>query len=349
MKNPIKISNKWIGENRPVFVIAEAGVNHNGNLSLAKKMIDVAIEIGADAVKFQSFKTEQIITPDAPSAEYHIRATGGKETWFDLLKRLELSENEQCELFAYCHSKGVIFLSTPYDEASADFLDKLGMKAFKIASTDMNNLPFLQCVAKYDKPIILSTGMSTLKEVSESVKAITSAGNRQIILLHCTSDYPPAPEDANLNVIETLKKKFKTIVGYSDHFASPQIAVAAVAKGVRVYEAHFTLDRKMPGPDQKSSLEPNEFKRIIADIRFIEKTLGSYDKVVTASEKETRLKLRKSLAAIADIKPGDRFTHANIGVKRPGIGLPPSMFKKILGKVAKRDIKKDVLIQKKDF
>jgi len=345
----IKIGNKFIGDGEPVFVIAEAGVNHNGDVELAKRMVDVALEAGVDAVKFQSYKTESIIIKSAPCAEYHKRSVRNNETWFDLLKRLEFTEKKQRELFDYCVKKKILFFSTPYDEASVDFLNILGVSVFKIASTDLSNLPLLEHVARYNKPIILSTGMSYLSEIKESVSFIVEKGSRDIILLQCTSNYPPSPGDANLNVIGTLRKEFGLLVGYSDHLACSQTAVAAVAKGASVYEVHFTLDRNLSGPDQKSSLEPLELKQIISDIRYTERLMGSYKKEVTVSENETRNKLRKSVAVLKDIKAGDRITRELIGVKRPGTGLAPKHLYNLLGKVAKRDIAKDELIQSQDL
>ncbi len=348
MKKILNIGDRRVGDGEPVFIIAEAGVNHNGDMNLAKKLIDAAIDAGADAVKFQSYKTEKIITPSAPAAEYHIRASDRDESWFQLLKRLELAEDDHQNILSYCQKGGIIFLSTPYDEESADFLNSINMPAFKIASTDMNNIPLLQHVARYQKPILLSTGMSTMEEIGESVEAVRGEGNLQIILLQCTANYPPSPEDANLNVIATLRLEFELLVGYSDHLACSQAAIAAVAKGICLYEAHFTLDRNMPGPDQKSSLEPQELKQIIKDIRLTQKLLGSSTKKITPSEQETRTKLRKSIVAVQDIKLGDRFTQDNIGIKRPGVGLTPSQYFKLLGKKVKRNIAKDELIQLTD-
>jgi len=345
----IKIKDRWIGEKEPVFVVAEAGVNHNGNMNLAKKLIDYAVEAGADAVKFQSFKTESVITKNAPSAQYHIRATGGRETWFELLKRLELKEEEHFELLNYCNEKGIIFFSTPYDEESADFLNKIGIPVFKVASTDLNNIPLLKRITSYAKPIFLSTGMSNLVEVRESVEVILRGGNEQIVLLQCTANYPPRVEDANLNVIEAFKKEFNLLVGYSDHLTSSQAAIAAIAKGACVYEVHYTLDRNLPGPDQRSSMEPRELKQVIMDIRLTEKVLGSFIKEVTPSEEETRDKLRKSIVANKDIKAGDKLTEQNIGIKRPGSGLPPKFYYSILGKISKRNIAKDELIRFEDL
>ncbi|MGA1870271.1 MAG: N-acetylneuraminate synthase [bacterium] len=345
----IKIGNKWIGKSEPVFIIAEIGVNHNGDPDLAKKMIDIALQMGADAVKFQSFMTEKIITEAAPGAEYLMKATHGKESWFTILKSLELTKETQTQLFKYCAEKNIIFLSTPYDEESADFLNSLGVSALKIASTDLNNIPLLKHVALYGKPILLSTGMSTLEEIKQSIFTIKEEGNDHIVLLQCTSNYPPAVEDTNLNVIRTLRKECGLLVGFSDHLACVQGAIAAVALGACIYEVHYTLDRTLPGPDQKSSVEPQELQRIIDDIRFTEKLLGSGIKDVTPSEMETRQKLRKSIVATKNIIAGEKITMDKLGIKRPGTGLSPHYLYSLLGKIAKNNIKKDSLISFQDI
>jgi N-acetylneuraminate synthase len=349
MAQRFKVGNRWVGEGSPVFIIAEAGVNHNGDIALAEKMVDEALSSGADAVKFQSYKTEEIITAAAPSAKYHLRATGGKESWFDLLKRLELTKEAQRSLLKYCSRKGIMFLSTPYDETSADFLHKLGVGAFKIASTDSNNIPLLRHVARFGKPIFLSTGMSTADEVAESVSAIKKAGNAKIVLLQCTANYPPRPEDINLNVLDMFRDRFRLLTGYSDHLATRHTAIASVAKGACVYEVHFTLDRNMEGPDHKSSAEPHELRKIVLDIRFTEKVLGKKEKSVTSSEEETRGKLKKGITALEDIAAGELFTRRNIGVKRPGTGLAPKYFDNLLGKAAKRRIYADRPVMRSDI
>lgn len=348
-KKTINIGSRIIGDGRPVFIIAEAGVNHNGDMKLAKKMIEVAKECGADAVKFQSFNPERMITKTAPCAEYHKRAIGDSESWYMMLKRLALSEDMQKDLYRHCAAKGIPFLSTPYDEISADFLHSLGVNAFKIASTDTNNIPLLRHIAQFKKPVFLSAGMSVLSEIKESAEAIKGEGNTDIVILQCTANYPPRVEDANLNVITTIRQECGLLVGYSDHLGLLEAAVASIAKGACVYETHFTLDRKMSGPDHQSSVEPETLQRIIDGIRLTEKLLGSYAKEVTPSESETVLRLRKSIVAALSIKKGERLTADNIGVKRPGTGLAPSYFYKLLGKTAKRDIARDELIHLEDL
>lgn len=344
-RSTIKIGNKWVGEKQPVLIIAEAGVNHNGNLRLAKKMIESAAELGADAVKFQSYKTENIITRMAPSAKYHIRATGGRQSWFELLKKLELSNKDQLELFNYCKKRKILFLSTPYDVESAEFLNNLGVSAFKISSCDLNNTLLLRFVAKFRKPIILSTGMSDMKEIEEALDLIKKTGNNRVVLLQCTSNYPPRLEDININAIDCLRKNFNVSVGYSDHSGVFAAAIAAVAKGACIYEVHYTLNKRMQGPDQKASVEPCGLKKIISNIRLTEKILGSYDKKITPSERETRVKMRKSIVSVIDISAGDIFTEKNLGIKRPGTGIAPNYFSRIIGTAARRNIPKDSLIR----
>lgn len=345
----IKIGTRIIGEGRPVFVVAEAGINHNGDMRLAKRMIDAAKAAGADAVKFQSYKTERIITKSAPSAEYHKRTAARDESWYSLLKRIELGDAETQMLCEYCRRRGIEFLSTPYDEKSASLLHALGLGAFKISSTDMDNLPLLEHIARFGKPIILSTGMSTLDEVRQSVEFIVRKGGDKIVLMQCTSNYPPKPEDINLNVLDTLKSEFGLPVGYSDHLASPKAAIAAVAKGACVYEVHFTIDRNLSGPDQKSSLEPDELKSIVSDIRFTEKLLGTSRKEVTGSETETRTRLRKKVVASRPLRLGERITKDMLAIKRAASGIPAKDYYDILGKTIKRGVRQDEPVTLKDL
>tara|TARA_B100000315_G_C14585561_1_gene592794 strand:- start:2573 stop:3622 length:1050 start_codon:yes stop_codon:yes gene_type:complete len=345
----IKISDKLIGENEKVFIIAEIGVNHNNDMDMAKEMIDKAKKAGADAVKFQTFKTENIILKTAPKAEYQIKTTGEEGSWFDLLKTEELSYENHKMLLEYCQQKGIIFLSTPYDEDSADFLEKLKVPAYKIASTDTNNIPFLRHVANTGKPILLSTGMSNLEEVAESVEAIRKTGNEKIILLHCTSNYPAKIEESNLRVLNTLKEIFKVLVGYSDHSQGNTVGLSSIALGATVYERHFTLDRNLPGPDHQASIEPKELAGLINEIRLVEKALGSDDKRPTEGEHETRKKLRKSIVTLKNISINTKITMDMIGIKRPGTGLEPKYFDQVIGKVAKVDIPQETLIKKEDI
>ncbi len=328
-----------------VFIIAEAGVNHNGSFSLAKKMIIAAKKAGADAVKFQTFKADKLVTATAPKAYYQKKRDSGK-TQLDMLKKLELSGDEFRQLKAYCGKIGIMFLSTPFDTESAQYLDRIGMKAFKISSGDLTNIPFLSQVAKYKKPIILSTGMATLEEVMDAVNAVHSAGNRKLTLLHCTSNYPTVPEDVNLLAMKTLKDRFNVPVGYSDHTEGVDIPVAAAAIGAVVIEKHFTLDKKMPGPDNSISLEPKELRAMIASIRRIEKALGDGRKTPRRSEMKMRSIARKSVVARVSISKGTRITGDMLSIKRPGTGVAPKYLNRIIGKKAKRDISPDSVIDR---
>lgn len=347
----VRIEDKYIGEGEPVFIIAEAGVNHNGNIEMGKKLIEVASECGADAVKFQTFKAENIITKDAPKARYHIETIGNEESWFALLKSQELNDNAHKILIEHCKKHNIIFLSTPYDKESADLLEKYNVPAYKIASTDANNIPLLKHIAKKNKPIIFSTGMCTIEEVKESVNAILenpSFASNQLIVLHCSADYPAKIRDANIRVIETLKKEFQDTkgipIGYSNHVLGKDTVLAAVAKEAHVIEMHITLDKTLHGPDHRASYKPEELKDIIESIRKTETALGSKEKFLSSAESENRKKLMKSVVAEADIETGDILTEENIAVKRPGTGIPPKYYYDLIGKKTKTDIKFDEVI-----
>jgi len=349
----IKIKNKFIGKNYPIFFIAEAGVNHNGSIKYAKKLIDVAKESGADAVKFQSFIADEIILPKAPKSTYHIETTGNdsKQTWMELLKTQEISKAMLVELIKYCNKKGIIFLSTPYDEKSADLLDTFNIPAFKIASTDTNNHKLLIHIAKKRKPIILSTAMSTEQEVKTSVNLLLDNKVKDIILMQCTGSYPTKLIDSNLNVLKNYKGLFsdKCLYGYSDHTESFINPVAATAIGISAYEKHFTLDKKMQGPDHRMSLSPKELKKTIDLIRESELALGNYKKKVLKCEIENRKKLKKSLVANKDILKGTKIKSNLLTSKRPGFGMPPSEIFKIIGLKAKKNIKKNTILKKNMF
>lgn len=344
MSKKVKIGDKHVGENEPVFVIAEAGVNHNGDIELAKQLIDIAVEAGADAIKFQTFKAKNVVTKNAPKADYQVKNTKSDESQYDMIKKLELSEEEFRELYRYSKSKGVIFLSTPFDFESADFLEELGVPAFKVSSTDLTNLPFLEYLAEKKKPIILSTGMGTLGEIEEAINTIKNAGNKDIILLHCITSYPAKFESLNLRAIQTLKEAFKLPVGFSDHSPGIYAPIAAVALGAVVIEKHFTLDKNLPGPDHKASLNPNELKEMISAIRLIEKALGDGIKRPTPEEEEIKKVARRSIVVKVDIPKGAIITKEMITFKRPGTGLPPKYHNEIIGKRARRDIRADELI-----
>ena len=340
----MKIGNKTIGKGEPVFIIAEAGVNHNGNLDIAKKLIDKAVYANVDAVKFQTFQAEKLVTMNAKQAEYQAKNIGHKETQYDMLKRLELKREYHSVLKNYAEEKGIIFLSTPFDEDAIDFLDSLGVYAFKVGSSDTNNIPYLKRMAKKGKPIILSTGMSDLEEIVESVDTILKY-NKDLIVLHCTTDYPCPYDKVDLNVLNTLKEELGTVIGYSDHTLGIEVPIAAVALGAKVIEKHFTLDRKMPGPDHKASLEPNELKEMVKGIRNVEKALGNDKKIVTDVARKYIDVAKKSVIANKSIKKGEKISSDMLIIKRPGTGLKPKYFYEIIGKKAKKDIEKDTLIQ----
>jgi len=327
----IKIANKKIGKNHPCFIIAEVGINHNGKLSLAKKLVDAAVDAKADAVKFQTFKSEGVIIDKL------------KQT--DAIRKFELKYSEFASLKKYCDKKNIIFLSTPHSFDAIDFLNDL-VPAFKFGSGDLTNIPALQHAAKKDKPIILGTGMSTLKEVKESVNAIKKSGNNQIIALHCTTNYPCPFEEVNMNAMKDMQNKLDCLVGYSDHTMGITASIMAATLGAVVIEKHFTIDRNMPGPDQKASLEPDELKKMIEEIRNVEKALGGSNKKPTNSEKKIINMVRRSLVAKKDIEKGTIITRDMIDVKRPGTGLAPAYLDKVIGKKASKNIPKDELIQK---
>jgi len=344
MVGPVNVASCPIGPGYPCFIIAEAGVNHNGDLGLAQRMIDVAVKAGADAVKFQAYKAEKLVTQDAPKAEYQVRATDGSESQLDMLRRLEVSPEGQRILMDYCRRKGIIFLSTPFDEDSADVLERLEIPAFKIPSGEVTNLPFLAYVAKKGRPMILSTGMASLGEVEMAVHTIEAAGNRGMILLHCVSNYPADPNDVNLRAIKTMARAFRLPIGYSDHTLGIEVPIVSVALGACVLEKHFTLDRTLPGPDHQASAEPDELAAMVAGIRKIESALGHGRKVPAASEAATAAVARKSLVAARPIRAGTRLTEELMTIKRPGTGLPPSLRASLVGRMTKCDIPADALL-----
>tara|TARA_B110000014_G_scaffold261513_1_gene253375 strand:+ start:576 stop:1643 length:1068 start_codon:yes stop_codon:yes gene_type:complete len=348
-----KIADKMIGENYPIFFIAEAGVNHNGSLEKAKKLIDIAKDSGADAVKFQSFVTEEIILPNAPKSTYHIETTGedNKQSWTELLKTQEMSKKMHSDLIEYCKKKKIIFLSTPYDEKSSDLLDNFGIPAFKIASSDNNNHQLLKYIAKKNKPIILSTAMSSEEEVCTSMNFLSKVGAKEIVLMQCTGSYPTELQDSNLNIIKKYKKLFKNkcLFGYSDHTEKFINPVAASAIGISVYEKHFTLDKKLDGPDHRMSLDPDELKKTIKLIRQTEASLGVFEKKVLKCEVENKNKLKKSLVARNKISKGTKISYNLITSKRPGTGINPSEIDNIVGKISNIDIEKNTVLKKNMF
>lgn len=331
-------SSRMIGYGHSCFIVAEAGVNHNGDPQLAKRLVDVAVEARADAVKFQTFKSERVISPLTPKAAYQMKTTGVGESQLDMVKRLELSFDDFRELYFYCQQQGILFMSTPFDEESADFLADLGVTVLKVSSGEITNLPFLSHLARKGKPLIVSTGMACLGEVETAVKCINKAGNENLVLLHCVSSYPADPADANLRAMGTMAAAFGVPVGYSDHTLGIEVSLAAVALGACVIEKHFTLDRKLPGPDHQVSLIPAELRALVEGIRRVETALGHGRKEPSGNELEVAAVARKSLVAALDIPLGGILTKELIAVKRPGTGLPPSMLPQLLGRKVNRDI-----------
>ena len=337
----IKIGDKTVGEGKPCFIIAEAGVNHNGDINLAKRLIDVAKEAGADAVKFQTFKAEELVTADAGKAQYQKETTDAKESQFEMLRKLELTESDFEELFNYAQKKGIIFLSSPFDKRSVDLLDKLGVPAFKIPSGEITDFPLLRHIATKGKPIILSTGMATLGEIEEALEVIRKEGVEEIVLLHCVSCYPAKIEDTNLKAMDTLRYAFNLPVGLSDHSLGVSIPVAAVALGACVIEKHFTLDKNLPGPDHRASLEPDELKEMVRAIRDIEKALGDGIKRPTEEEEENKKVGRRSIVARVDIPRGAIITEEMLTMKRPSGGIEPRHIKMIVGRKAREHIRSE--------
>jgi N,N'-diacetyllegionaminate synthase len=349
LKNRIKqtmitISNKKIGNGGSCFIIAEAGVNHNGSLQCAKKLIDAAHGAHADAVKFQTFRAESLVTRSAGKAEYQKKNNSDGASQFEMLKKLELSEADFKKLSIYAKKKGIVFLSTAFDEPSLDLLIRLDVPAFKIPSGEINNFPLLEKIAMQNKPVIISTGMATLEEVREAVSCLQEQGCSELVLLHCTTSYPAQPESVNLRVMDTLINEFHLPVGYSDHTTGIMVPVAAVARGACVIEKHFTLDRTFPGPDHAASLEPEEFGRMVAEIREVETVLGEGVKKMQICEAGIRDVVRKSIVAAKKISRGSRISKEMLLIKRPGTGIEPKYLMSLIGKTATRDIKKDTLI-----
>ncbi len=330
---------------KKVFIIAEAGVNHNGNLDLAKRLVDAAAEAGADAVKFQTWKTELLMTRKARQASYQAENIGKEESQFEMARRLELSHEDFRELKHYCDEKKILFLSTPDEEESATFLSSL-QTLFKIGSGELDNIPFLRHIASLAEQIILSTGMGTLAEVETALETLENAGlsRENITLLHVTTDYPTPMEDVNLRAMQTLACAFKTDVGYSDHTMGIEVPIAAVAMGANVIEKHFTLDRSMEGPDHKASLEPHELKAMVRAIRNIEKALGDGIKRPGSRELQNRKVVRKSLVAKTAIAKGEVFTPQNVTVKRVGHGIPASRWDELMGQTAQKEYREDEAI-----
>lgn len=327
-----------------VIIIAEAGVNHNGSLEIAKKLIELAADAGADFVKFQTFKADKLVSKEAKKAAYQsININDGDNSQYNMLKKLELSDLMHKELYAHASKEGIQFLSTGFDEDSIDYLDQLGLPLFKIPSGEITNKPYLQHIARKGKPVIMSTGMADLTEIKEALYVLTNEGLKinQITILHCTTEYPAPIDEVNLLAMTTIANEFNVKVGYSDHTEGIEISLAAVAMGATVIEKHFTLDKNMEGPDHKSSLEPYEMKKMIDGIRNIEFAMGNGIKTPSPSEIKNKEAARKSIVAFKPIKSGELFSSENLTVKRPGTGISPMLWDKLIGKVSKKDYNAD--------
>lgn len=329
---------------KKVFIIAEAGDNHNGDYDLALKLVDKAVEAGADCVKFQTFVTENVISKFAEKADYQKENTGEEESQYEMVKKLELSFEQFRMIKAYCDNKGIMFLSTPFDLDSIDFLEEIDIPFWKIPSGEITNLPYLEKIARTKKDIILSTGMSTMEEIGNALSVLKENGAGEITLLHCNTEYPTPFEDVNLRAMKTMEETFATKVGYSDHTVGIEVPVAAVAMGATVIEKHFTLDKNMEGPDHKASLEPEELKAMVASIRNIEKALGVSEKKPSPSEIKNINIARKSIVAKRAIKEGEVLTEENLYIKRPGDGISPMRWYEIIGTKAVKDFVEDELI-----
>ena len=326
------------------FIIAEAGVNHNGSLELAKRLVDAASDAKCDAVKFQTFKADKLVSVNAEKAEYQKETTGSDESQLDMIRKLELSEEDHYVLKKYCEEKGILFLSSAFDEESLTFLESMDMPLYKIPSGEITNLKLLRQIGSYHKRVIMSCGMCEMDEIHKAYDTLMESGATEVAILHCNTQYPTPFEDVNLNVMKTLSDEFHTSIGYSDHTVGIEVPIAAVALGAEIIEKHFTLDKNMEGPDHRASLNPEELKAMVDGIRHIEKALGSYEKKVSDSERANRDIARKSLVAACSIKKGETFTEANLTMKRPGNGISSSKYEDMLGKKAKHDYEVDALL-----
>lgn len=331
---------------KKVFIIAEAGVNHNGSSDIAKELIDAAVKAGADAVKFQTFKAANLVSKTAQKADYQKQTTDVEESQFEMIQKLELDVDTHKELISYCKHKNILFLSTPFDHESIELLHKLGLEVFKIPSGEITNLPYLRHIGSLNKRVILSTGMANLGEIEAAINVIMEAGSnrKNITILHANTEYPTPMEDVNLKAMVTIGNAFNTNYGYSDHTLGIEVPIAAVALGASIIEKHFTLDKNMPGPDHKASLEPHELISMIQAIRNIEQALGSTVKQPSPSETKNKSIARKSLVAKTSIKKGEFFTEENLTIKRPGTGISPMRWDEVIGTKAVNNYQEDDLI-----
>jgi N,N'-diacetyllegionaminate synthase len=338
------LAEKGEKEMSKVFIIAEAGVNHNGDINLAKKLIDAAKDAGADAVKFQTFKAENIVSKYAEKAQYQKETTDSRESQLDMMKSLEISFKDFEILKNYCDKKNILFMSTPFDIESIKFLYKIGLEVFKIPSGEITNLPYLREVGRLKKKVIMSTGMANLGEIEAALEILKENGTNDITVLHCNTQYPTPIEDVNLKAMITIRDAYKVNIGYSDHTLGIEVPIAAVALGASVIEKHFTLDKNMKGPDHRSSLEIIEFKKMVRWIRNVEKAMGNGIKIPSKSELENINVARKSIVAKRNIRKGEILTHENLTIKRPGNGISPMRWEKVIGKIANKDYEQDELI-----
>lgn len=341
---PVRIGSRKIAPGEPVFVIAEAGVNHNGDVELACALVEAAADAGADAVKFQTFVADQVASRTAPKAAYQLTTTDPAESQQALLKRLELGCKDFEIVQARCIARGILFLSTPFDVPSVDLLDAMGVPAFKVPSGEVTNVPFLRHVARKGKPVLMSTGMCDLAEVEAAVVVLRQAGCAELALLHCVTSYPAPPHEVNLRAMGTLQHAIRVPVGFSDHTNGCAIALAATALGACVIEKHLTVDRHLPGPDHAASLEPAEFRALVRDVRSVEQSLGDGEKRPAPSETANRDIVRRSLAAAADVPVGTPLRAELLTALRPGTGLPPAAIDRLIGRRAARDLRAGELL-----
>ncbi len=345
MIKPVMIGDRAVGPGQPCFIVAEAGVNHNGDIGLAHRLIDAAAEAGADAVKFQSFVTEELVTPQAKKAGYQVETTGETDGQYEMLKALELSAGQQAELKEHCDRAGIVYLCTPYEDTSIDNLDRIGIAAFKVASTDTTNVPFLKYMASKGRPVVLSTGMSTLGEVEQAVTALETGGlEDKVVLVHCLAEYPAPPGQTNLRAILTLQEAFGCPTGFSDHTPGVGVSPWAVAAGACLIEKHFTVDHSLSGPDHRASMEPAELASLVRTIRELEAVLGDGRKRIMPAEQANKEVMQKSLVARRDISAGEVIKSDDLTCRRPATGLAPAWFDRVAGKRAAVAIAKDEIL-----
>ena len=331
------------------LIIAEAGVNHNGSIDIAKQLVDKAVEAGVDIIKFQTFKADKLVSKSAKQAEYQKKniGTNSDDSQYNMLKKLELSEQDHQELMAYCKERGIQFFSTAFDLESIDYLHSLNLGLWKIPSGEITNYPYIKKIAQYHEPVILSTGMCKMDDISAAMNVLCKNGveRSQITILHCNTEYPTPYKDVNLMAMQQIKKEYQVSVGYSDHTKGIEVPIAAVALGASVIEKHFTLDRNMEGPDHKASLEPDELKAMVSAIRHIEQALGDGHKQISESERKNIAIARKSIVAACPIKKGEMLTEQNLTVKRPGTGISPMRWEEVIGTKAIKDFAEEDLIE----